>query len=173
MYLAWVPQVSIFETWETMKAGTKSCCQEPRSLFVPYFALIRKITTTSSRTSRKVLMTSRTGTIASSLLFGGANAGKAGGVGFGIAGSGGMASGPGPGAGAGTCGAGAIGGRGGVFSGGIGGGAGGANGGRAGGPNGDADDDDGFAGGGAGGVLGNGRPNAEITRVNSPGPPEV
>ena len=63
----------------------------------PYFALIRKITTTNSKTSKKVLITSRIGTIASSLLLGGERAGTGGGAILGGAGIGAAAAGAGAG----------------------------------------------------------------------------
>lgn len=51
-----------------------------------HFDLIRKITTISNNSSKNVLITSRIGTIASSLLFGAARAGAGGGgAGLGIA----------------------------------------------------------------------------------------
>jgi hypothetical protein len=85
-----------------------------------YRLLIKKITTISKTSSRKVLITNRIGTIASNFVFGAARAGGAGTGGFGIAGT--CAAGAGGGAIFGACGIGGgaiagIGGRGGAAKG--------------------------------------------------------
>lgn len=128
---------------------------------VPYFDLIRKITTISKIKSRNVLITSRIGTIASSFDFGGAIAGAAmaGGLGAGgIAGTGGgvnlgagagAACGIAGGATAGIAGACGMAGAGGIAKAGGGGAA--------------------VAGAAAGGSAG-GADIREMIRVNSPGP---
>jgi hypothetical protein len=129
----------------------------------PYFDLIKKITTISNSSSRNVLITSRIGTIASSLLLGGAIAGIGGGASFGAGGSAGTTN-----AGAGGGAAAACGGAAGGATLGSGGTAGTASGGTT---NVGAAEAAGGAGGGAAGVLIAGFvPMALIMRVNSPGP---
>ncbi len=134
-----------------MKRGCWPKFQRPRL----YLDLIRKITTISKISSRKVLITKRIGTIASNFDFGAANAGTASAGGFGTAGigAGGMA-GAGAGANLGACGigGGAIAGIAGAAKGA---GAGAATAGGA------------PVGGSAAGLDG---PILEIMRVNSPGP---